>query len=337
MERYSIRIIEQSISAWERDLSDAPARIRAVGTSTFWHSLLGLDAAGQPVTPVYLWLDSRAREQVAALRQRLDERAIHARTGCVWHWTYWPAKLNWLRATQPDLFRQAARWVSFGEFMVERLTGQRGTSLSMASGMGLLNVHSCAWDPEMLEVVGLDPDTLGPLVDLQPIGTATRWQPLAGVPWLPALGDGACSNIGAGCVTPEHFALMVGTSGAERAVWSPRGEFEIPWGAWCYRVDARRAVVGGALNDGGTLLDWLRASLRLPDLELIEAEVAASAADAHGLTVLPFWAGERNPGWADNARGAIVGMRLATRPVDIMRAALEALALRFAEIDRILN
>ena len=52
--------------------------------------------------------------------------------------------------------------------------------------------------------------------------------------------------------------------------------------------------------------------------------------------MLPFWAGERSPGWADDARGAIVGLRLSTRPVEILRACLEAVALRFGEVDRIL-
>jgi gluconokinase len=325
----------QLCSVIDRVLADDPPRIVAVATSTFWHSLVGLDASGQPITPVYLWLDARARGEMAVLRQQVDERAVHARTGCVLHWTYWPAKLSWLRKTQLCVFRRAVRWVSFGELALQRLTGQRAVSVSMASGTGLLDVHTCTWDPEMVELLGLEPDQLGPLVDLQPTATATRWPRLVGVPWLPAAGDGACSNVGAGCATPERFAVMVGTSGAERAVWSPEAGFAVPWGAWCYRVDAQRAVVGGALNDGGSLLDWLRGALRLPGLD-VEAELAAIEPDSHGLTVLPFWAGERNPGWADDARGALVGMRLATRPVDILRACLEAVALRFAEIDGIL-
>src|SRR5262249_7902650 len=151
-------------------------------------------------------------------------------------------------------------------------------------------------------------------------------------PWLPALGDGACSNLGAGCTTPERFALMVGTSGAERAVWRPE-LLEIPWATWCYRVDERRVVLGGALNDGGSLFDWLRRSMRLPSLAASESELASMEPDAHGLTVLPFWAGERSTGWADDARGAIAGLRLHTRPIEIVRAALEAIALRFGEID----
>jgi gluconokinase len=119
-------------------------------------------------------------------------------------------------------------------------------------------------------------------------------------------------------------------------VWAPPDPFQVPWGTWCYRVDERRVVIGGALNDGGSLFDWLRASLRLPALATAEADVAALEPDAHGLSVLPFWAGERSPGWADDARGAIVGLRLHTRPVEILRACLEAVALRFGELDRIL-
>jgi gluconokinase len=130
---------------------------------------------------------------------------------------------------------------------------------------------------------------------------------------------------------------MIGTSGAERAAWAPPPEFAFPSGVWCYRIDERRVVTGGALNDGGSLYDWLRGALQLPELDSDKAaELGRMEPDGHGLTVLPFWAGERSTGWADDARGAIVGLRLHTRPLDILRACLEAVALRFAEIDQFL-
>jgi gluconokinase len=275
------------------------------------------------------------------LRVELDERAVHGRVGTVLHWSYWPAKLRWLRRTQPDVFRRVKRWVSFGEFVQQRLTDQTGISVSMASGTGLLNTHTCDWDADMLAAIEIDRGTLGQVIHLTQTSSVTsraasRWPGLKDVPWVPAVGDGACSNLGAGCATPDRFAIMIGTSGAERVVWSPPDPFTVPWGTWCYRVDERRVVVGGALNDGGSLFDWLRTSLHLPALRTAEAEVAALEPDDHGLTVLPFWAGERSPGWADDARGAIVGLRLHTRPVEILRACLEAVALRFGEIDRIL-
>jgi gluconokinase len=313
-------------------------RILGVGTSTFWHSLLGLDRRGAPITPIYLWLDARSRQAAASLRQRLDERATHARTGCVLHWSYWPAKLTWLAQAQPDLTRRVARWVSFGEFLLERLTGQSGVSVSMASATGLLDQHTCGWDDQLLSELPIEPGQLGGLAPLSATGNlrraySERWPTLRHVRWLPAVGDGACSNLGAGCTTEAWFALMIGTSAAERAVWRPGGSFHIPWGTWCYRVDERRVVLGGAMNDGGNLLDWLRRALRLPRREQLEAQVAELTPDGHGLTLLPFWGGERSTGWSDDAQGALVGLRLHTRPVEVVRAALEGVALRFARLD----
>jgi gluconokinase len=145
------------------------------------------------------------------------------------------------------------------------------------------------------------------------------------------VGDGACSNLGSGCLGPEKAALMVGTSGALRVV-SADPHPVAPEGLWCYRVDARRALVGGALSNGGNLFAWLRDTLRLPEPEPMEQELAAMPPDGHGLTVLPFLAGERSPGWAGHARAAFAGVSWSTRPIDLLRAGLESVAYRFALI-----
>jgi gluconokinase len=198
-------------------------------------------------------------------------------------------------------------------------------------------LHTMRWYEPALELLELEPTQLGTLTPLKDTSTNTHdWPQLAGVPFLAAVGDGACSNLGAGCASPDRFALMIGTSGAERAVWSPSAHFSLPWGLWGYRVDERRVVMGGALNDGGSLVDWLRESLQLPDLDDAEKAIAEMEPDSHGLTVLPLLGGERNPEWAADARGAIVGLQLSTSPLAILRACKEAVALRFAIIDRLL-
>src|SRR5205823_8354474 len=66
--------------------SQAPAAlaaVQAVATCTFWHSVIGADAGGRAITPLLLWADARSHRQAQALREVLDERAVHARTGCV--------------------------------------------------------------------------------------------------------------------------------------------------------------------------------------------------------------------------------------------------------------
>ncbi|MDI7276215.1 MAG: gluconokinase, partial [Anaerolineae bacterium] len=316
-------------------------RVAGVGVSTFWHSLLAVDDSGRPLTPIYTWADARAAPFAAQLRRRLDERAAHARTGCLFHASYWPARLAWLRATQPDLFRRATRWLSPGEYLFERLFGAPFCSLCMASGTGLLDQNRLDWDDELLAAVGVDRRQLSPLVerDLPARGVLRPWRealgPLAEVPWFPALGDGACNNVGAGCLGRERIALMIGTSGAMR-VLSQAPRAEAPWGLWCYRLDRQHALVGGAISNGGNLYAWLAENLRLELGPALEAGLAALEPDGHGLTFLPFLAGERNPGYARGATATITGLRWHTRPIEILRAGLEAVAYRLALIHELL-
>ncbi len=90
--------------------------------------------------------------------------------------------------------------------------------------------------------------------------------------------------------------------------------------------------MGGALSDGGNLVGWLHETLRLPEPGETEGILAAMEPDSHGLTFLPLLAGERGPGWADTANGTVAGLSMATSPAEILRAAMEAVALRFALI-----
>ncbi|HVE40104.1 MAG TPA: gluconokinase, partial [Planctomycetota bacterium] len=324
-----LREVEEVVDEILSRAGPRAAQIRAVACCTFWHSVLAVDGQGAPVTPVYTWGDTRAAGKGDELRKRLDERAYHARTGAFFHPLFLPPKLLWF----PTEARRQ-RLLSFGEFLYSRLFGRTLCTVSMASGTGLLDINACDWDPEILQAVGIAREQLSPLGDVKDAFTGLRdpygqrWSALKDVPWTPPVGDGACNNLGSGCATPERIAVMVGTSGAMRVV-SETPRIEIPWGLWCYRADRRRVVLGGALNDGGNLLDWCRRTLNLGAPEEVERELAAMEPDRHGLTFLPFLAGERSPGWVAHARGAVTGLRLDTKPVQILRAALEAVALRF--------
>jgi gluconokinase len=81
----------------------------------------------------------------------------------------------------------------------------------------------------------------------------------------------------------------------------------------------------------------MRDTLRVPEGDELEQVLRETAPDAHGLTVLPFLAGERCPGWRGDARAAVVGLSWATRPEEILRAGLEAVAYRFALIHELLR
>jgi gluconokinase len=307
-------------------------RIEGVGVAAFWHGLLGFDGADRPITPLYTWADTRSAGDAELMRSALDEAALHARTGCHLHASYWPAKLRWLARERPDPTRRVARWGSFGEQLEQTLFGQAGTSLSMASGTGLLDQEALDWDPEALAAAGLPEPQFFPLRDRDEPRRglrepwASRWPRLRRVPWFPAVGDGAASNIGSGCADPARIALNVGTSAALRVVTS--GPPRPPRGLWRYRLDRRLALVGGATSEGGNVYAWCLRVLRLGNSA--ETALVDLAPDAHGLTVLPFLAGERSPGWRGDRRAAIAGLGLDTTPLDILQAALESVALRLA-------
>ena len=318
--------------------SSKAARIVAVGMSTFWHGLVVADAAAHALTPVYLWSDTRSAKATTKLLKRLDTESIRQRTGCPIHPSYWPSKLAWLKTVQPSLWKEDVRWLSFGDLLYWRLFGRLGTSLSMASATGLFRLDDCTWDAELLAELAISARSLPPIGRMEQglaPAHARRWPTLAGVPWLLAVGDGALANLGSGCITPDRRSLTIGTSGAMRLMHRPpRGK--LPLGLWCYRLDADRLLTGGALSNGGNLHAWLLQTLRLSGGGL-EARLQRMEPAAHGLTFLPHLAGERSLGYAPHAFGAISGLTSATRPEDIARAGLEAVAIECARINRRLD
>ena len=287
----------------------------AVGASCFGHSLLALDDRGHPLTPILGWRDTRSAAAADWLSRRLDGVAVHARTGCQIHTSYWPAKFAWLAHEDPEVFQRATRFVSFCDYVYEQLLGRAvPSSVSMASATGLLNLNTRAWDQELLETLGLDPERLTEISD-EPVDA-----------WHTAALDGACSNLGAGCVGPKHAALMVGTSGAFRTVY----ETEQPQprtGLFLHWLDDRRVVEGGSLSDGGSLYRWVEQTFKESSGSLADRDP-----DSHGLTFLTLLGGERSPGWHQHATGAIRGLTFATTPLDLRQAGLEGVAFRFSEI-----
>ncbi|HMP40321.1 MAG TPA: gluconokinase [Roseiflexaceae bacterium] len=315
-------------------LADA---IGAVAIDTFVSNIMAVDAAGKPLTPLIIYADTRNGADAVELQQRLDERRIHERTGCLLRTSYWPARLAWFRREYPEIWRDAARWITIGEYLEQRLFGRSRVSYSAAAWSGLLDRRQLIWDTPLLDALRLDASRLSPLVDIDApqqglTGTAAvRWPALRDIPWFPAIGDGAAANIGSGCIGPDRVAITVGTTGALRVVRPHVAR--VPHGLWCYRVDRRRALLGGATSEGGNVYSWLRRLLYLsggPDVT--ERSLAAMPPDSHGLTILPFLAGERSPGWAGDVSGVVAGLTLGTGQIDLLRAGLESIAYRFALI-----
>ena len=268
--------------------------IDAVAISSFWHSLVCLDRSGRPITPLLTW-----RQLDVSAELPLDSAAVHARTGCPLHPSFWPLKIAGLTARGV----RAARYVSFSDLLTEGRT-----SLSMASGTGLLGLDG-RWDGELLETLDIREEHLPELSDEL------------------VLGDGAAANLGSGVLGRERAALTIGTSGALRTVHEPSAPRP---GLFLYRVDGERVCEGGSISDGGNLLDWLERLVGPVDT------VGMADDQSPPLDFLSLLGGERSPGWNAAARGIVSGLSFETTPRDLVRAALEGVAHRLAEIRELL-
>lgn len=333
-------IVEAVLEAVAVTVKQLPGgAVAGLSFSTAMHSLLPLDTAGQPLTPALTWADTRSTAQADRLRRSATGGDLQRRTGTPLHPMSPLTKLMWFVEQQPALAERVRWWAGIKEYVLLRLCGTLVVDHSVASGTGLMDVSRMAWDDEALRLAGI---TSAQLPDLVPSTTVLPHllQPAADrtglrreTPVVVGGGDGPLASLGAGAVRPGVASCSIGTSGAlrlvvDRPVADPRGQL------FCYAFDGSRWVVGGAISNGGNVLDWAGAALA-PDLGTAAHEELADLAAAvpvgsGGLIMLPYLVGERAPHWNPLAQGAYVGLSRGHRRAHLVRAALEGVCLQLA-------
>lgn len=318
--------------------------VRALSFSGTLHSLLPVQTGGgevKPLAPAIIWADTRSAAVAQELRTRTDAVALYRRTGCPVQAMYPLAKLLWLRKHQPAIFEAADMWLSLKDYLIYRLTGRVLTEPSISAGTGYMDLDKRAWDDEALSLAGVEP---AQLPEIQPSNTQVPILPgVAKDIGLPddavvVLGgsDGALANLGAGAISGGDAALTIGTSGAIRFVAPRAGSsgahaFTHPQGkTWCYLMPGGDYLVGGAINNGGLVLNWFHDAFG--EVEAEQEAAAALAPGAGGLIFLPFLTGERCPNWNANARGVLFGLSVRHERAHMVRAIMEGVAFRMYSV-----
>ncbi|MFC0673635.1 gluconokinase [Brachybacterium hainanense] len=320
----------------------APGPILGIGIDTFASSLVVVDAAGQAITPCITYADSRSHAQVAVLRDRLDTAALHDRTGARIASSYLAPRLLWLREEHPDILGRAHRVMALGEYVALKLLGTPALGTASAAWAGMIDRRTGAYVPELLEATGTDPELLGAPLDpsatvpLAGSSLAARHPELAEAVWVPVIGDGLAANIGIDATGTGTWGISTATSGAIRQLLDTGAAQtdRLPSGLWAYRVDARRTLVGSAMSDCGRMLDWVRTQTAVPEAlaELDTQTLLSAPPSASTPLVVPFLSGERGTKWRDGARALVAGVSASTTAPDLLRGALEGLALSFLRI-----
>ncbi len=304
--------------------------------SSAMHSLIAMDAAGQPLTNCIIWADTRSKAYADSLKGSAAGHAIYLETGTPLHPMSPLPKLCWLREQQPEVFRKAHKFIGIKEYVLFRLFGKYKIDYSIASATGLFNSRTLDWHQAALDVAGITPDRLSELVpptytfrELRP-GFAALLEVPATLPFVIGASDGCLANLGANAVHPGDAVVTIGTSGAVR-VMSGKAAADPLERIFSYMLAPEHFVLGGAMNNGGVVLRWFRdnfytleAASETGDFyDLLCRKAAGIPAGADGLLFLPYLLGERAPIWDANARACFIGVHYTHTREHFLRALLE--------------
>jgi len=306
-------------------------------------------------------------------KKRVDYEALRQRTGCYsYHSSYALPQLRCYYRDQPTTTPSVRRWTTIASLILsswidddnnKACTGKEEAermlntiSYSEASWTGMLNFRTGTWDEELIsQYLPEDARCHLPTICKDNVLTTgmapmiRQWPQMARAILLAGVGDGVCANVGSKCTSSNRIAVTIGTSAASRIILPIEiGDetFHVPKGLWCYRIDGKRVLLGGALTDGGSVVEWARALLNLKEdrdfetcLSQIHEQIVSDpyhCNDSCSVTTVPFLSGERSIGWRDGAKGCVHGLTRDVTSVDFMRSCLEGLMLRLAAVLKIL-
>jgi glycerol kinase len=305
------------------------------GLANQGESCLAWDAAtGDPVSPVIVWQDARTEPETRALERAGLAPEVAARAGLPLDPYFSASKLGWIVARLPrarDLLRLGRlRLGTTDAFFRDRLTGRFETDLATAARTSLLNLATCAWDPELCRIFGVPLETLPRITacngDLGAAGT---------LPLSASIVDQQAALFGHGCRAPGEAKVTFGTGAFVLAVAGPAppapGYGPLPTVAWQLADEPPVYALEGGVYTAAAALDWARGLGLFADFAELEALPPGSAL-ARGTAFVPALAGLACPHWDRTARGAWLGLTLDTGRADLLRALLEGIAYRTEEI-----
>jgi glycerol kinase len=322
------------------------SEIAAIGITNQRETVVLWDRkTGQPVANAIVWQDRRTAVHCDQLRAEGYEPLFRERTGLPLDSYFSGTKIHWLLNHIPGLRERAERGeIAFGTvdcFLLWRLTGGRvhATDISNASRTLLFNIHTCAWDEELLRLLQI-PRELLPEVRPNSFLYGETSSSLFGssIPIGGMAGDQQAATFGQACLTEGMVKNTYGTGCflLMNTGTTPRTSQHGLLTTIAWQLASPSSPVTYALEGSvfvaGAAVQWLRDELQiLHSAAEIEA-LANSVPDAGGVTFVPAFVGLGTPYWDPYARGAILGLTRGTSRAHIARAALEAVCHQTREV-----
>ncbi len=327
----------------------APADISGVALSGQMMGCTPVDRRGRALRPSILYCDQRATREAAALLDQISMRDFYGICGHRASASYTLEKLMWIREHEPEIFRQTHKTLCAKDYINCRLTGVMATDYSDASGTNAFDLNRFAWSEKLLGLAGLDGALFPDAVDSTTViggvtADAARETGLAaGTPVAAGGGDGSAAGVGVGCVRPGSAYNCLGSSSwIALTVEKPIIDPEMRTMNWAHCVPGYLHP-SGTMQTAGSSFKWLADQLCGAEADaakaqggsayaLMDGAVSAVPPGANGLLFLPYMLGERTPWWNTDARGAFIGLNLASKREDVLRAVMEGITMNLGII-----
>jgi len=308
-----------------------------------------VDSSGNALRPSILYCDQRSTREADALLQKMAMKDFYAICGHRLSASYPLEKMMWLRSNEPDLFRKMHKSLCAKDYINARLTGVMATDFSDASGTNAFDLNTFKWSEEIIELADLNitlfPDAvesttiIGEITTEAALATGLK----AGTPVAAGGGDGSAAGVGVGCVAPGSAYNCLGSSSwIGLTVEKPLVDPEMRTMNWAHCVPGYLHP-SGTMQTAGSSFKWLADQLCSPETlataecggsayKRIDDVIASVPPGSNGVLFLPYMLGERTPWWDPDARGAFIGLQLASTRADMMRAVMEGIAINLGLI-----
>jgi len=318
-----------SLEVLGRVTAEVEGTVIGLGLTGQMHGSVFLDRADAVIRPALLWNDQRTGRQCAEIVERVGRERLVAATGNPALTGFQAPKVLWLRDEEPDAYARVASVLLPKDYMRLRLTGERATDASDASGTLLLDVRRRRWSAEVLDALEIPARWLPDVLEgvevagaLTPAVAGELRLP-GGLPVAAGGGDNAAAAVGVGIAAEGQLSVSIGTSGV---AFAPTDAFKPdPSGrihAFCHALPGAFHLMAVTLSAGGSL-SWWRDVVGGEAFDRLVEEAAQVPPGAEGLVFLPYLSGERTPHLDPEARGAFVGLSAHHGRAAMTRAVME--------------
>ncbi|MCG6796562.1 MULTISPECIES: FGGY-family carbohydrate kinase [unclassified Geobacillus] len=333
-----LQAIKEVINELKQTKPECLANVLGLAVTSQRATILPVDKNGTPLAPAILWQDKRSIKECKEIEERLGHDTIYQRTGLKIDPYFSLPKILWFRNEKPEIYHNAAYFLTAHDYIVHSLTGEFKTDWTQASRTMLFNIHRFQWDDEIIRELALDENKLprafptGTIAGRITKRAASEFGLPEGLPVVMAGGDQQCAAVGLGAVQPGIVKVTTGTGSFVVApIDHPATSSKHKVVCSASAIPGHWVMEAGIFTTGSTYR-WLRDLLSSDDknstlgsYDALNHQVELSKPGANGVLHVPHYAGSAAPYWNAKASGVLFNLSLGIKKSDVIRAFLEGI------------